>query len=446
MSEIQYLPINSLKPNPRNARTHSRKQIKHLADAIKMSGYFSPVVIDEDRNVIAGHGRLSAAKLLTMTVVPTIQLRELSPAKKRALALADNKISSEAGWDNEILSVEFPELIELLTQESLPIDITGFAAPEVDQILADFDDQSKDPIEDIPEPLDCPPVSKTGDLWQLGKHRLLCGDARDPSALEQLLGDERAAMAFLDPPYNVRVCDIVGRGEIKHAEFAMGSGEMSRMEFCSFLKESLSTVAAISKPGAVHFVAMDWRHVGDLMEVGGTVYHETLNLIAWVKTNAGQGGFYRSQHELIGVFRVGAEGHLNNIELGKHGRNRSNVWRYAGANTFRAGRMDDLKAHPTVKPTALVADAMRDCTRRNDIVIDSFCGSGTTILAAERVGRRAFCVEIEPRFVDLAIRRWQQQTKQDAVHMASGLCFEEMSDTNFLGDGVNAVSKKECVQ
>lgn len=239
MSEIQYLPINSLKPNPRNARTHSRKQIKHLADAIKMSGYFSPVVIDEDRNVIAGHGRLSAAKLLSMTVVPTIQLRELSPAKKRALALADNKISSEAGWDNEILSVEFPELIELLTQESLPIDITGFAAPEVDQILADFDDQSKDPIEDIPEPLDCPPVSKTGDLWQLGKHRLLCGDARDPSALEQLLGDERAAMAFLDPPYNVRVCDIVGRGEIKHAEFAMGSGEMSRMEFCSFLKEKI---------------------------------------------------------------------------------------------------------------------------------------------------------------------------------------------------------------
>jgi DNA modification methylase len=234
-------------------------------------------------------------------------------------------------------------------------------------------------------------------------------------------------MAFLDPPYNVRVRDIVGRGQIKHAEFAMASGELSRAEFVEFLQQSLAAVAAASRDGAVHFVCMDWRHLSELLEAGGAVYNEMLNLVVWAKTNAGQGSFYRSAHELVGVFRVGETAHLNNVELGRHGRSRSNVWHYAGVNTFRAGRLDELQCHPTVKPVALVADAIKDCTARGDIVLDTFCGSGTTILAAERVGRRAFTIEIEPRFVDFTIKRWQAFSRKDAIHAGSGLSFDELA-------------------
>jgi DNA modification methylase len=224
-------------------------------------------------------------------------------------------------------------------------------------------------------------------------------------------------MAFLDPPYNVRVKSVVGRGRIKHAEFAMASGEMSPGEFTAFLEETLGNTARVSRDGAVHFVCMDWRHVGELIEVGREIYGEMLNLVVWEKTNAGQGSFYRSKHELIGVFRVGEAKHLNNIELGRHGRSRSNVWHYAGVNTFRA----------TVKPVAMVADALKDCTRRGDIVLDTFAGAGTMILAAERVGRRAYSLELEPKYVDVAIRRWQAFTRRDAVHADTGQTFEDVA-------------------
>jgi hypothetical protein len=219
----------------------------------------------------------------------------------------------------------------------------------------------------------------------------------------------------------------VGRGQIKHQEFAMASGEMAAPAFTSFLIDSLTVAARASIDGAVHFVCMDWRHVGELVEAGRVAYGTMLNLIAWVKSNAGQGSFYRSQHELIGVFRVGDSPHLNTIELGRHGRSRSNVWKYAGVNTFRSGRMDDLRAHPTVKPVALVADAIKDCTQRNQIVIDTFSGSGTTLLAAERVGRKARAMDLDPRYVDVAIRRWQAFTGRDAIHVETGLTFDEVA-------------------
>jgi DNA modification methylase len=268
-------------------------------------------------------------------------------------------------------------------------------------------------------------VSQRGDLWQLDSHRLLCGDARETTDLDRLFGGEQAAMAFLDPPYNVRVRSVVGRGRTKHGEFAMASGEMSSQEFVRFLIETLGNAATHSRAGAVHYVCTDWRHFGELREAGQQTYGEMLNLAVWIKSNAGQGSFYRSQHVLIGVFRVGEAPHLNNIELGRHGRSRSNVWRYAGVNSFRAGRMDELRVHPTVKPVALVADAMKDCTRRQDIVLDTFCGSGTTVLAAERVGRRAYGLELEPRYVDVAIRRWQAFTRRDAIHLETGSTFDE---------------------
>jgi DNA modification methylase len=428
MLTIETMPINALKPNARNARTHSRKQVRQIADSITAFGFLVPILIDEDGVVIAGHGRYAAAKLLGLQQVPVIKVQGLSYAQRRALALADNKIAGNAGWDRELLATELPELADILVVEGLDISITGFAPVEIDQLTTDFEEDASDPADSVdPEWTTAVPVSKPGDLWELGRHRILCGDARKTDDITRLMGDGRAAMAFLDPPYNVRVRDIVGRGQIKHTEFAMASGELSRTDFVDFLAASLAAAAAVSRDGAIHFACMDWRHIGQLLDAGSRVYGETLNVAVWVKSNAGQGSFYRSQHELIGVFRVGQGAHLNNIELGRHGRSRSNVWHYAGLNTFRAGRLDELKSHPTVKPVALVADAMKDCTRRGDIVLDTFCGSGTTILAAERVGRRAYTLELEPRFVDVAIQRWQAFSRKDAIHAESGLTFDELA-------------------
>ena len=428
MIAMQWIAADALKTNARNARTHSKKQIRQIADSIDAFGFVVPILIDEGGVIIAGHGRYAAAALLGLDKVPVIRVEGLSEAKRRALALADNKIAQNAGWDRELLATELPELAELLIVEDLDISITGFAPVEIDQIATDFEEDASDPADLVdPKWTDGAALSKPGDLWELGHHRLLCGDARNADDLARLLGQARAAMAFLDPPYNVRVRDIVGRGQIKHREFAMASGELSRTSFVEFLQQSLAAAASVSRDGAVHFVCMDWRHLGELLEAGGAAYDEMLNLVVWAKTNAGQGTFYRSAHELIGVFRVGQSAHLNNIELGRHGRSRSNVWHYAGVNTFRAGRLDELKCHPTVKPVALVADAIKDCTARGDIVLDTFCGSGTTILAAERVGRRAYAVEIEPRFVDIAIKRWQAFSRKDAIHADSGLSFDELT-------------------
>ncbi len=297
---------------------------------------------------------------------------------------------------------------------------------QVEQLQADFEADSSEPEDAIdPSFVQSSIVSQHGDLWELGNHRLLCGDARDQGAVDRLMGDRRANVAFLDPPFNLRIAKVVGRGKTKHAEFAMASGEMSVADYDRFLSTTLATAASVSREGAVHFVCTDWRHIGELLIAAKPVYGETLNIVAWVKSNSGQGAFYRSQHEFIGVFRVGKASHLNNIELGRHGRSRSNVWHYAGVNSFRAGRMDELRSHPTAKPVSLVADALKDCTRRGDIVLDTFCGSGTTIMAAERVGRYTRALEIEPRFVDVAVRRWQAFSRRDAVHVQSGLSFDE---------------------
>jgi DNA modification methylase len=421
------VPIDHIRPHPRNARTHSKKQIRQIAASIRAVGFAAPVLIDENKILIAGHGRLEAAKSLGMSSIPAIVISGLSDAKKRALLLADNRIALSAGWNRELLAIELAALPDLLVEDDLDISVTGFEPGEIDALHADFEEGSNDPADEIDDScLDGPAVTEFGDLWQLGKHRLMHGDARNSDDLERLLNGERVHMAFLDPPYNVAIGGVVGRGAVKHGDFAMASGEMSRDAFIAFLKETLGTAAKVSNDGAVHFACMDWRHLEELVIASRTVYGAMLNLIAWVKTNAGQGSFYRSQHELIGVFRVGATPHLNTIELGRHGRSRSNVWHYAGANSFRAGRLSDLRTHPTIKPVAMIAEAMKDCTRRNEIVLDTFCGSGTTILAAERVGRRGRGLEIDPGYVDVAVRRWQAFSGRDALHVGSDLTFEEL--------------------
>jgi DNA modification methylase len=357
--------------------------------------------------------------------VPVIRFDHLTAAQTRANVIADNKLAEQAGWDREILALELGALIDLLPTEGFDVSLTGFEAPEIDLLLADMAPSRPEP-EDMLPPLPRNPTTRRGDLWRLGKHRLLCGDAREAADFARLMEGAVAAAVFCDPPYNRRGSEIGGRGRIRHPGFAFASGEMAPAQFRRFLRETLGNGVRVSAEGALHYVCMDWRCIDVLFDVGRELYGETLNLVVWNKSNAGQGSFYRSQHELIGVFRVGGHPHRNNIELGRFGRNRSNVWTYAGVNTFGRGRMEALAAHPTVKPVSLVADALLDCTGRGDAVLDQFAGSGTTILAAEKVGRIGFGVEYEPGYVDVAIKRWQRATKLEATLCGDGRSFGEI--------------------
>ena len=363
-----------------------------------------------------------------MKLVPTLCAQNLNEAQIRAFMLADNKFAERAGWNRKLLAEEIEELSILLPEINLDLSITGFEVGEIDVLLTDLSEESSAPEDAILPPTAGPAVTRHGEVWRLGEHRIICGDARLAADHRKLMADEQAAMCFMDPPYNVRIAGHVqGRGRVRHREFSFASGEMSTSEFQKFLSQSLSAAASVSRNGALHFVCIDWRHVDALIGAGRENYDEFLNLIVWNKTNAGQGSFYRSQHELIGLFRVGDKAHQNNIELGRHGRNRSNVWTYAGVNSFGSGRDALLAVHPTVKPVALVADAIKDCTSKGDLVLDPFLGSGTTILAAEKVGRRGRGIEFEPAYVDVAVRRWQAYTKSDAILEGDGRTFDEIA-------------------
>jgi DNA modification methylase len=424
--EIKLVSISKLHRNKRNCRTHSKKQVRQIANSIRRFGWTYPILIDENYIILAGHGRYDAALQLGLGEVPIIVLSGLNDAEKRALALADNQIATKAGWNRQLLAEELGDLATLLPECDLSLEITGFETAEIDSLLGDLVDPERDPADEVPSPAKTA-ISKIGNLWELGGHKLLCGDCQSAEAVQRLMGAASARMVITDPPYNLPIKQVQGRGRIKHADFAQGAGEMSRSQFIDFLRTALSLAAEHSVNGAIHFVFIDWRHIHELLEAGSAVYAELENIVVWAKTNAGQGSFYRSQHELVCVYRSGDGPHLNNIELGRHGRNRSNVWTYPGVNTFRAGRLDDLVMHPTVKPVALVADAMRDCSRRGDIVLDPFLGSGTTIIAAERVGRRGFGLEIDPAYVDVIVRRWQAYTGRDAILMDTGQTFEEVA-------------------
>lgn len=426
MLNVQWVPIGTLKQNPRNVRTHKKNQIKQIADSIRVFGWTFPILTDENRVIVAGTGRFLASKSDNLTLVPIIVKAGLTEAQKRALALADNKIAANAGWDHFRLAAELGELATLLPECNLDLRITGFEAPEIDSLMGAFSDSERDPTDEIPRPADIA-VSQRGDLWTLGRHQLYCGDSGDSEDVRKLMRRQVAHMVFADPPYNVPVRSIQGRGKIKHREFAFASGEMSSKQFTNFLTKWMKLAVEFSADGSIHFCCMDWRHMSEVLAASEDTYSELKNLIVWTKSNAGQGSFYRSQHELIFVFKSGDGRYLNNIELGKHGRSRSNVWQYAGVNTFRKDRLAELTVHPTVKPVALVADAMRDCSRRNDVIYDPFMGSGTTILAAEKVGRRAYGMEIDPLYIDVSIRRWQEFTKRDAILKATGQTFDELA-------------------
>jgi len=428
---VLYQPIQSLRPYERNARTHSKRQIRQIADSIRTFGFTNPVLVDRNNQIIAGHGRVMGAKLLHMDRVPTITLEDLTEDQIRAYILADNKLAENAGWDKGVLAIE---LQHLLTIEDLCFDVTvtGFEIPEIDLIIeteASLRPEVDPETAPVPD-YDQPAVSRLGDIWLMGSHRVLCGSSLDEQNYTTLFATRRAAAVFTDPPYNVKIDGhATGNGSIQHREFAMASGEMSQEEFRGFLNTTLKHFVSNTTPNAIHYICMDWRHIQTLLAVGDENYDHLLNLCVWVKDNGGMGSFYRSQHELIAVFRNGSMPHRNNIQLGKFGRNRTNVWRYPGVQTLskKSEEGNLLKLHPTVKPIEMVADALLDSTNRGDIVLDAFLGSGTTLMAAERVGRICHGIELDPRYVDTAVRRWQQYTGRIAVHEVSKKSFSGIS-------------------
>jgi DNA modification methylase len=422
--EVEHRPPATLQPYARNARRHSKKQVRQIADSIKKFGFTNPVLISDDGQIIAGHGRVEAAKLLGLETVPTLRLSHLSETERRAYVLADNKLALNAGWDQEILAIELQALIDL----DFDVTSTGFSLAEVDMTLdavQDADPESETGPEDEIPAIAAQAVSRMGDLWTLGRHRLICGDARNAADYATLMGDGVADLIFTDPPYNVAIDGHVsGLGRVRHREFAMGVGEMSDAAFTEFLTQTLGEASKVSRDGSIAFVCMDWRHMGELLTAGRAVFSELKNLCVWNKTNGGMGTFYRSKHELVFVFKVGTAPHVNSFGLGETGRYRTNVWDYPGISSIGGGRDEALAMHPTVKPTALVADAIKDCSRRGAVVLDPFAGSGTTLIAAETCGRSARVIEYDPLYCDTIIRRWEKLTGKAAVLAEDGSTFE----------------------
>ena len=426
--------VASLRPYARNARTHSHRQVKQIAASIERFGFTNPVLVSDDGEIIAGHGRVEAARLLGIKTVPTLALSHLSDAERRAYILADNKLALNAGWDKEILAIELQGLIDL----DFEVELTGFTLAEIDFVLdeaSEADPAGGDAPEDAMPAVADKPVSRLGDLWLFGRHRLLCADAQVQDDFATLMGDERADLVFTDPPYNVKINGhVCGVGTVRHREFAFASGEMSEDQFTRFLATTLGNAANVTRDGAIAFVCMDWRHMGEMLVAGRQAFTELKNLVVWNKTNGGMGAFYRSKHELIFVFKQGTAEHTNSFGLGETGRYRTNVWDYAGISSIGANRSEELAMHPTVKPVALIADAIRDCSRRGEIVLDCFGGSGSTLIAAEKTGRAARLIEYDPLYCDTIIKRWETFTGKRATLAATGQVFEVVMEERLVAD------------
>ena len=432
---VQSRKITNLRAYKGNARTHSTKQIKQLAASIAEFGFNNPLLITSDGELIAGHGRLEAAKLAGLEAVPTIVIDDLSPAQRRAYVIADNKLALNAAWDMEMLAIELGELVDLGCA-----DLTGFSTAEIDIVLDDArssDAQRTEPApEDAQVPIGLIPVTQKGDLWRLGRHLLLCGDARDPADLRTVTSGEKVDTVFTDPPYNCKIDGHVsGLGKVKNREFAMASGEMSENEFKAFLEETLGNAASCCKDGAIAFVCMDWRGLWPLLAAGRTVFTEHKQLCVWVKSDgAGMGSFFRSHHELVLVFKVGTAPHTNTFGLGETGRYRTNVWDYARVSSTRNGGPGN---HPTPKPVAMVADALRDVTRRGEVVLDPFGGVGSTLIAAETCGRSSRLIEYDPLYCDATVKRFEQFTGRKAILTQTDQTFEAVAETRLPDLGKN---------
>jgi DNA modification methylase len=427
LGKVVYRNPEELKPSPNNPRTHSSHQLKQIAASIEKLGFNNPILIDSENQVIAGHGRLGAAKLLGMHTVPTLCLDRMTPAQKRAYAVADNRLAELAGWDESLLAIELGYLANL--DIDFDVEITGFEMADVDRYLEDAGSGFAVTEDVVPAPATSSlPVTRLGDIWQLDDHRLICGDALDTDVYNALMKGDLAALVITDPPFNVRIRGhVVTREGKQHREFKMASGEMSPDEFRWFLSAVAKNLTAFTSDGSIHYIFSDWRMLSHLLTVSEKHYTEMKNLCVWSKTNAGMGTFYRSAHELVAVFKNGSAPHINNFRLGETGRYRSNVWTYPGANIPGSSANKMHKDHPTPKPVSLIADALRDCSRRGDLVLDAFVGSGTIFVAAEKTGRVARGIELDPIYVDVAVRRWQKLTGKKATLVETGETFAKVA-------------------
>ncbi len=424
---IQYLNTSELIPYDKNPRILTDKHLQEVAACMGDVGNITPIIADENKVILAGHTRLRAAKYLGLKEVPVVILSHLTNKQKKLYRIADNKLTENGKWDIDLLSSEFKELS--LDLELSELELTGFSTTEIDLFIEGISDSNSCLEDEIP-PItpEQKPVTKLSDIWCLGKNKIICGDSTVQETYEFLMGNKKAQMIFTDPPYNVKIAgNVGGLGSIKHREFTMASGEMSSEDFKEFLSKHIELAIQYSKDGSLHYICMDWRHIQELLEVGLRHFPELKNVCVWVKDNGGMGSLYRSQHEFVCVFKNGSEPHINNVQLGSTGRYRTNVWNYAGVNGFGRNR-DDLEMHPTVKPVMMIADAILDVTKRNDIVLDCFLGSGSTLIAANKVGRVCYGIEIDPIYIDTAIERFQNLTGLDAIHQASGKTFNELKE------------------
>ncbi len=418
---IETISIENLNRYSNHTRIHSKEKIAKLAKLISKYGFIIPILIDsEKKEIITGHARIQAAQELNLQNVPAIMISHLTKAQIKAFRIADNKITEGSEWDVNALRLEFLELQDL----NFDLSLTAFELPEIDLIVLD-DDNADDDCDEIPEVTDNP-IVKPGDMFQLGNHRIACIDCRNEDDVLNLTQGEEIDLVITDPPYNVKINGHVLTHTKSHSEFAMASGEMSKAEFTEFLTSVFKVFANIGKPGSLHYHFIDHKHIEEMLEAGSSAYDDRLNICVWNKTNAGMGSFYRSQHEFCCLFKKGQTSHTNNVQLGKFGRNRTNVWTYPGMNTFSENRDELLSSHPTVKNMQMIADMILDASNTGEIVFDGFLGSGTTLIAAEKTGRIFMGTEIEPKYIETTIARFQAMSDKPVIHLATGLTFEEL--------------------
>lgn len=421
---IVYQRVEDLKPSSKQVRRTNEHQLRQLRGAIANLGFISPVIVC-GTDILDGHARLQAAKDVGITEVPTIDVSHLNLVERKALMVSVNRLSEVGEWNLETLR---DTIIDLKVAD-IDLDITGFTLPELDIIMLDPLEQGASELNELPQEVAGAPVAREGDLWLLGSHKLLCGSATEASSYAALMASEPASMVLTDPPYNVKIAgNVSGLGKVKHGEFKQASGEMTDAEFIEFLTAFLTLATAELMSGGTVYGFMDWRHHHELHLAAKAADLQQINLIVWHKGQGGMGGLYRSAHELLLVFCKGDTPAINNVKLGANGRDRTNVWTCAGANKPGSSAAKLLKDHPTPKPVELLVDAMLDVTHAGDVVLDPFMGSGTTIIAAEECGRVARGIELDPKYVDLAVRRWEQVTGKTATLAGSGETFAAVAE------------------
>lgn len=421
--EVIYTPVDRIRPANRRVRRKEAAQTARVKASVHKFGIVAPILVDESFRIVHGHAVYDAAREAELSEVPVICITHLSSAECRLLSVALNRLAETGHWDEDVLRLEFQELIEL----GEDVILTGFDKPEVDALLL-VDDDAGDENGDLAAcELGSTAVSQSGDLWVLGRHRLLQGDARDPASYARLmLPGELARLVLTDVPFNVPIAGHVTSQA--HREFAMATGEMTREQFAAFNRDWMIASAAHIVDGGLITTTIDWRSAELVLACGRELGLDLLNVVVWVKSNGGQGSMWRSQHELLPVFKVGAAPHVNNVQLGRFGRWRSNVWEYAGASSLGSDAREGLADHPTVKPRALLEDALLDVSDRDEIVLEPFAGSGSTLVAAERAGRVCRAIEIDALYCDVVIRRWEAMTGEQAILESTGETFDEVAE------------------